>query len=211
MKEYANHSDAIQKAYADYDPLQIQWELIELLHTIEDLPTSPKVICEIGLSRGGTFYVLSQYWPNATLISIDLPRGIDVEGKLFDRSWVGELIRAFAKDVRVIFGNSHDQSTLDQLKAILNGRTIDFLFIDGDHTYEGVKMDFEMYGPLVKGIVAFHDIEDFVTTGPSPIAGKDTVQVKKYWNEIKHNYRHGEIVKSPGKQGSRGIGVIWKD
>jgi len=33
------------------------------------------------------------------------------------------------------------------------------LFPDGDHSYEGVKRDFEMYSPLVRpgGIIAFHD------------------------------------------------------
>lgn len=37
---------------------------------------------------------------------------------------------------------------------------MDFLFIDGDHAYEGVKADFEMYSPLVRkgGLVALHDI-----------------------------------------------------
>ena len=36
---------------------------------------------------------------------------------------------------------------------------IGFLFIDGDHRYEGVKKDFELYSPKVKvdGIIAFHD------------------------------------------------------
>lgn len=35
----------------------------------------------------------------------------------------------------------------------------DLLFIDADHTYEGVKADHERYAPLVAsgGIVAFHD------------------------------------------------------
>jgi predicted O-methyltransferase YrrM len=39
-------------------------------------------------------------------------------------------------------------------------KRLDFLFIDGDHTYEGVKQDFEMYTPLVRkgGLVAMHDI-----------------------------------------------------
>jgi predicted O-methyltransferase YrrM len=44
--------------------------------------------------------------------------------------------------------------------TLLKGSEGDFLFIDGDHTYQGVKQDFQMYSPLVKkgGIVAFHDI-----------------------------------------------------
>ncbi len=36
---------------------------------------------------------------------------------------------------------------------------IDLLFIDGDHTYEGVKRDFALFAPHVKefGLVVFHD------------------------------------------------------
>ena len=36
---------------------------------------------------------------------------------------------------------------------------IDFLFIDGNHSYESVLCDFLLYYPLVKkgGIVGFHD------------------------------------------------------
>ena len=56
--------------------------------------------------------------------------------------------------------NSHNLDTLNKVKRILADRPIDLLFIDGDHTYVGVKMDFEMYRPLVRkgGIIAFHDI-----------------------------------------------------
>ena len=41
-------------------------------------------------------------------------------------------------------------------------RKIDFLFIDGDHSYKGVTTDFRLYSPLVKdyGNIAFHDIID---------------------------------------------------
>lgn len=37
--------------------------------------------------------------------------------------------------------------------------SIDFLFIDGDHTYNAVKKDFELYYPKVKknGLIFFHD------------------------------------------------------
>ncbi len=38
-------------------------------------------------------------------------------------------------------------------------KVIDFLFIDGDHSYESCKRDWELYRPLMKpgSIVAFHD------------------------------------------------------
>ncbi len=38
-------------------------------------------------------------------------------------------------------------------------KSIDFLFIDGDHSYESVKQDWDLYSSLLKpgAIVAFHD------------------------------------------------------
>lgn len=38
-------------------------------------------------------------------------------------------------------------------------KPIDFIFIDGDHTYEGVKRDWELFKPFIKpfGLVLFHD------------------------------------------------------
>lgn len=39
---------------------------------------------------------------------------------------------------------------------------IDLLFIDGDHSYEGVKTDFELYSKLItdNGIIVIHDTDD---------------------------------------------------
>ena len=49
---------------------------------------------------------------------------------------------------------------LKKIKEVLNNGKIDFLFIDADHSYKGVKKDFKMYSPLVRlgGIIAFRDI-----------------------------------------------------
>ena len=86
------------------------------------------------------------------------------------------------------------------LKTIIGNNELDFLFIDGDHSYEGVKQDYELYSPLVKkgGIIAFHDICEH------PIR----CDVDKYWNEIKVGKNYKELVENYN-QGWGGIGVIF--
>lgn len=85
---------------------------------------------------------------------------------------------------------------------------VDILMIDGDHTYEGVKKDFEMYSPLVRpgGLIVFHDICDHSETAP-------TCQVKKFWNELymKHRLTNNikQFISEPKTWG--GLGVIeWQ-
>lgn len=60
----------------------------------------------------------------------------------------------------LIQGDSHENATLEKIKTAFLGNKIDFLFIDGGHTYSGVKQDFEKYAPIVRkdGIIVFHDI-----------------------------------------------------
>jgi hypothetical protein len=45
---------------------------------------------------------------------------------------------------------------------VLQDIKLDFIFIDGDHSYDGVKKDFELYSQLLtdKGIIIIHDTDD---------------------------------------------------
>ncbi len=83
-------------------------------------------------------------------------------------------------------------STQDASENSMVGGVVefDFLFIDADHTYEGVKADFENYLPLLSlpATVVFHDVNH---------GG-----AKKYFDEIKDNYKH-EV--------SDNIGAIYVD
>jgi hypothetical protein len=58
-----------------------------------------------------------------------------------------------------------------------------------------------MYSPLVKpgGIVAFHDIVEISAAG---------VEVARFWNEIKTDYRNREIIENR-QQGWGGIGILY--
>ena len=44
---------------------------------------------------------------------------------------------------------------------ILKDNYLDFLFIDGDHSYEGVKKDFELYSTIMSenGLITIHDTD----------------------------------------------------
>lgn len=183
-------------------PIQIRDEIAELLDILSK--RKPKVILEIGTANGGTLFLFSRVASEeATLISVDLPGGKFGGGY---PEWKIPLYKAFAlptQDIHLIRADSHDSKTLEIVKKILNGRKVDFLFIDGDHTYEGVRVDFEMYSPLVKrgGIIAFHDI----VPGPEENVGG----VPRFWAELKNysNYRYREIVKR-FDQGGYGIGIL---
>jgi hypothetical protein len=93
---------------------------------------------------------------------------------------------------------SYKQSTFDRVVEILSGEKLDFLFIDGDHRYEAIKQDFEMYSTLVRegGIVGFHDI------GKNEEGGG-----RKFWDEVKTGFKHHEILKD--KKQEKGIGLLY--
>lgn len=176
------------------EPAQSRYEILELLKVLDEL--KPKTILEIGTLEGGTLFLFTRVVSkNATIISVDLPPA------KFIFKLRTPLYKTFAfktQQLRLIKDDSHDKITLEKVKNILNDKKVDFLFIDGDHSYEGVKKDFDMYSGLVEsnGIIAFHDIL------PQPDSGVD-----KFWNEIKPRYKYTEIIDEKGKN-KLGIGLI---
>lgn len=163
---------AIAAAFNPLAPaLQHQDELTQLIVWALDHGCSFSVCVEIGTHFGGTLACWAEMsWCSPScappiVIGIDLPlgEGGPAEWGGISRERTLERNRAFElkyPHVKNIVGNSHNDDTVDELKTLLAGRPIDFLFIDGDHTWEGVSADFRLYSPLVRsgGIVAFHDI-----------------------------------------------------
>jgi predicted O-methyltransferase YrrM len=183
---------------------QIVSEYEELLKIYKQL--NPNKILEIGSLMGFSLKHFMKYSSeNSTVISVDLPvrdfcGPMDFRVKEQEENysikwplWAKE----FKTKLYLIKGMSQWNETLEQVKKICENE-LDFLFIDGNHMYDYVKKDFEMYSPLVKkgGIVALHDIAENEEGG-----------VFNFWNEIKTKYNYKEILHSEKKE--KGIGVLY--
>ena len=179
---------------------QVEREIVTLLSQVRE--RNVRSMLEIGTRNGGTLFLFS--WTlasDARIVSVDLPseqslkRGYD----RFKTSYLSSFIKT-GQRLTLVRGDSHSPLNLAKVKSAIEGE-LDFLFIDGDHTYEGVKKDFEMYSPLVRkgGLIAFHDI-----CGHDP----GVSEVDRYWHEIKEGYRHREIIENP-RQNWAGIGLIY--
>jgi cephalosporin hydroxylase len=174
------------------------YNAIKILHEIK-----PQIFLEIGTKAGGTLFLFSIISSkNSKILSVDLPGGAFGGGY---EEWKIPIYRTFARPTQQMYlirDDSHKESTRKKVEQLLDSKKLDFLFIDGDHTYEGVKEDFEMYSPFVKsgGIIVFHDIvvhrEDL------------NCSVNEFWDEIKLKYKYEEIVHDRN-QGKWGIGIIY--
>jgi cephalosporin hydroxylase len=183
---------------------QIPSEVAGFLRTLQAEP--PRTVLEIGTAQGGTLFLLTRVAaPDALLVSVDLRRGQFGGG--YPR-WRVPLYRSFAREaqrVELVLGDSHEPHTRDRIHSLLDGRDLDLLFVDGDHTYEGVRQDFNDYSPLVRpgGLVAFHDI---VPGGPGKHGDPGGVPI--FWSELKATRSDVSELVEDWEWGSCGIGLV---
>jgi cephalosporin hydroxylase len=177
-------------------------EILALLQLLQEV--KPTRICEIGTAAGGTLALLCQVAASeARVLSIDIgyrPEQIAANTRLAMR---GQQVKCLAAD-------SHAAETLHEVKDWLGGAKLDFLFIDGDHSFEGVSSDFALYRPLVRadeGIVAFHDIVPDFKTRFGIVTTADVGEVPKFWSQLKMEATTSEFVEDPEQDGM-GIGVV---
>lgn len=160
--------------------VQVPEELEKLAEFVKEL--APVNIMEIGSEAGGTFYLLCRL-ASGMKISLDLPSGASGSGRFKGKAALAQRsaeFRCWAANVHIVTGDSHAQATHREVKEILGDQKLDFLFIDGDHSYFGVKLDWHDYHDYVRpgGYVAFHDIKD---TERHHRMGCD---VSKFWLEL---------------------------
>lgn len=163
---------------------------------------SPDRVLEIGTAKGGSLYLWVQAASaDATIVSLDLPGG------QFGGGYPEQRVPFYQSFVRpgqtliLMRDDSHSEASLNAVRRHFNDQPIDFAFIDGDHTFDGVRKDVQMYGPLVRegGYLGFHDI--------LPQEESPETQVHLLWNELKEQNEVQEFIAhdSPRKIG---IGLL---
>lgn len=200
------NTDLIQRAIA-LGAVQIPEEIALLVELLKK--HAPRNVMEIGSEAGGTFYLWCRL---ATLggikISLDLPSGASGSGRFRDQTALAERsakMKRWSANVHIVTGDSHEQRSWQAVDDILGrGREkLDFLFIDGDHSYEGVRLDFEDYRRFVRpsGLIAFHDIND------SEFHRTRGCFVAQFWNELVKPLTGDKQEISQGLEWG-GIGVV---
>jgi predicted O-methyltransferase YrrM len=174
----------------EIETFQNPWELEELVRIFDY--HGPARVLEIGCWDGGTL----QHWlqNSDTVVVIDnLMRR--------ENDWYA-WARYAETDLYTIKGFSQSE---DCIRDAARHAPYDFLFIDGDHTYDSVRRDWDNYSPMVRegGIIALHDI--------LPRAGYGVSQL---WEQITslEGVRYMTICQNqvmPGNEGRCGIGVVF--
>ena len=181
--------------------MQNPWEIEQLFNIV--CAMQPKHLLEIGTAKGGALYLWAQAAaPDAALISVDLPLGNYGGGYPACRIPFYQSFVRHKQKMHLVRADSHSEKTVQEVLNLLQGSKLDFLFIDGDHTYEGVKRDFALYSPLVKpgGLIGFHDI----------LPRKDVlgIEVDRFWNEIRTRYPSEELIHQGTADRAIGCGLI---
>jgi cephalosporin hydroxylase len=180
--------------------LQSKKEFDALLQLYQKM--KPKYVVEIGSYKGGTlWYWLKHAQPGAHVLTIDVLPDVWEEGGIkYDKktwqAWAPSGVTLYA-----ITGRSEDPETIKKVTDVCP--YVDFLFIDGRHTYPAVRADYDNYSPLVRkgGIIALHDIIDNLQ---NPVN-----RVSQLFAELKASgYKTQAFIANPN-QTKFGIGVIF--
>lgn len=141
-------------------------------------------LLEVGSARGHTLAMLALCaMKRAKVCSIDAGLYAD------DLKSTVQQLKDEGYDASLFVGNSRSREAFDFASE---RAPFEFVFIDGDHSYEGARADWLNYGQMAK-VVGFHDI------------AHPHHDVSKLWAEIKEAHKTEECVLS-----MMGIGLVYR-
>ena len=169
----------------------------------------PEVFVELGTHSGNSYFSFCQAVRDKGLMTrcyaVDTWKGDEQAGSYGEDAF--EMVNRHNESQYKKFSTLY-RMTFDEALAKFQDQSVDLLHIDGLHTYEAVRHDFETWFPkLAPGaLVLFHDIK--VTHGE--------FGVWKFWAELKEKYpqnfefRHSHglgVIRLPGS--TRAGELVW--
>lgn len=154
----------------------------------------PRSIVELGVHHGFSYYVFCQAVQRlhlgARCFGIDTWMGDEHAGYYGDDVYNAICSRnrrydGFSRLIRSEFSDACSQ---------FEGGSVDLLHIDGCHTYEAARRDFESWLPKLskRGVVLFHDTAEY----------ENGFGVYRLWEELRGRYPHFEF------RHGHGLGVL---
>jgi cephalosporin hydroxylase len=126
-----------------------------------------KSYLEIGCRFGGTFIFIAE---------ILAKKNEDIRLYACDMIPMSDILSKYSRIRKLHYLKM--SSTSKEFKSFVGSCPPEFVFIDGDHSYAGVKNDFDLCDSLETKYIVLHDIDNDVCPG-----------VKEAWNEIKKDNR----------------------
>ena len=176
----------------------------QVLHALTRL-LMPTAIVEIGV--GGAASTLA-FAEALRLNGYGHLTSIDTDPWFIERAQMLLTAHGLSRYATIIAGRSTDPET--KTRVIQQVPQIDVLFIDGDHSFDGVAQDFLRYRDLVRpgGLIAFHDIQPDGRDAGETVAYAG--EVPQFWRRLSPSYDAREFIADPAQRGL-GIGVIRYD
>jgi predicted O-methyltransferase YrrM len=158
-------------------------ELFKLNYLSKNLPTS-SVLVEIGSFLGAsTVFIAEGISDTSKLYCIDTWQNDAMsEGRK-------DTYRQFQNNVKKFKHKIHSIREWSYEAALSFDLGIDFIFFDGDHSYEGVKKDFDLWSPKMKNgsVMVFHDsgwaegVQRVIKEDVIPMAKKTDSLPNMFW------------------------------
>lgn len=175
------------------------WQHVPVAHWLVEA-LQPKTIVELGTHFGVSFFAFCEaakvLSPESSVYAVDTWEGDAHAGNYGENVYSKVYSHWFNHHRRI---GTLIRSTFDEANSYFPAESVDLLHIDGLHTYDAVKHDFESWLPKMKkgSVVLFHDIN---------------VREREFgawllWDELsKNNDFHGYTINN-----GYGLGVLYID
>lgn len=153
----------------DMNILQKPEEYLALLEFLDERLFFMDKCLEIGCNSGATAYGFAKLFKKVITFESDWHPA-------WTRTWAK--LQSDNKNVEIFPLDSHTEQAEQEIKS---NAPYDLIFIDGDHSYEGVKKDLQLAKKYINpvGYIVFHDVENEID-----INSESKIEVKRLWDEI---------------------------